>query len=117
MEFNDRADYICNVELNLGKQVFHIDQNAMHDAKRWGHYILVFSEGGYRDGVAVGGWIAYATGGVGTKSLVAQGFKVPVPHDSFGAEAIAFETAVILMLDCLNLNIVFFRPTTQFSLV
>ena len=58
--FNDQAGYICNVVLDLGRPVFHFDNIAMQEAKRGKHNILVFSYGGYRDGVAVGAWIAYA---------------------------------------------------------
>ena len=83
----------------------------MREAKRCGHNILVFSDVGYRDGVAVGGWIAYATGDLGTRALVAQGFKVPASHDPFGADAIALETAVSVMLECFSLNISILRPT------
>ena len=116
-EFNDQADYICNVVLDLGKPVFHIDKNSMQETKRRRCNFLVFSDGGFRDGVAVGAWIAYAMGDFRFKALVAQGFKVPPPHDAFGAEAIALETAASFLLECLCLNTNILCSTAYFSIV
>ena len=42
---------------------------------------------------AVGVLVAYATGEFSARALLPQDFKVPLPHDTFGPEAIALEAA------------------------
>ena len=95
---------------------FHMHKTALHLAKQIHHNILVFSDGGFRDVIAVGGWIAYSVGVFGAKALAAQGFKVPPLHDSFVAEAIALEMVASFILDCLNPNTCLVRPTAHFSI-